>query len=126
VTVCALSALCAPVSWLWAAGLGTAVSQELALVFSVLGAYLLSLALGAFIASRNPSAHRGVICLLLSSQVFDFLVTVHAVYNGSLPRLPGTIFLVATVVWSTLLALCWRTCAPKTTEQHSSGSFSGV
>jgi hypothetical protein len=123
--ICALSAIYAPVSWLWAAGLTTVVSQELSLVFSVMGAYLLALSIGALIASRKPSAHGGVICLLIISQVLDFIVTVRAVYNGSLPRLPGTIFLVATVVWSTLLSLCWKSCASDATAQHSSGNFSG-
>lgn len=124
--ICALSAIYAPVSWLWAAGLVTVVSQELSLVFSVLGAYLMALSIGAFIASRKPSAHGGIICLLIASQVLDFLVTLRAVYTGSLPRLPGTIFLVTTVVWSTLLSLCWKSCTLTTTEQRSAGSSSDV
>jgi len=105
---CGLSAIAYPKVWLWTAGLPTVVSSELGLVFGVLGVYLISLSIGAFIASRNPSLHRGVILILLLSQILDFLCTLNAVYAGSLPRLQGTVFLVATVVWSTVLSIAWR------------------
>ena len=104
--LCAISAVFAPVSWTWTAGLGTTVSQETALLLGVIGAYLFALALGALVAAWNPSRHRGVIYVLLASQVFDFLVTLRAVVSGSLPLIPGLIFLIATVAWSTLLTLC--------------------
>ncbi len=120
--LCAVSAFFAPISWLWAAGLGTTVSQEIGLLLGVLGAYLGALALGAFLAARNPSTHTGVIYVLLASQVFDFLVTLRAVYGGALPRVPGTIFLVATVIWSTLLALSIRLVHSRTSEQRFAGN----
>jgi hypothetical protein len=86
------------------------MSPELALVFSVLGAYLMSLAFGAWIASRCPLKHQGVIAILLVSQLCDFFATLLAVYAGSLPMIPGTGFLVVTVVWSTLLGLAASAC----------------
>lgn len=106
--VCGVSAICFPVTWLWSAGLSTSVSPELRLVFGVLGAYLLALAAGSWIASRHPSEHQGIILVLLVSQVLDFLLTLKAVFDGVLPRFPGTAFLVGTVVWSTLLSIAWR------------------
>jgi hypothetical protein len=115
--VCSISAIFFPVSWLWTAGLNTLISPELGLVFSVLGSYLLSLSIGAWIASRSPAKHRGIIAVLLASQICDFFATLLAVYSGSLPRLPGTGFLVLTVIWSTVLGLAWYTCAtPENTQ----------
>ncbi|MFN4895835.1 MAG: hypothetical protein ACK5GN_00985 [Pseudomonadota bacterium] len=101
--VCGASAILFPTSWLWSAGLPTSLSPELSLVFGVLGAYLLSLAVAAWIASRNPVINQSIVKILLISQVLDFFTTLQAVYSGGLPRLPGTLFLVVTVVWSTLL-----------------------
>jgi hypothetical protein len=106
--VCGGSAIFIPSTWLWAAGLASTVTSELALVFGVLGAYLLALATGSWIASLNAPQNRGLIIVLLVSQILDFLSTLLAVYNGSLPRIPGTLFLVVTVVWSTLLSLVLR------------------
>lgn len=110
--VCGVSALFFPVSWLWVAGLSTTVSPESALVFGVLGAYLLSLAVGAWLAARNVRAHRGIVWVLLISQILDFLTTVSAVFDGALPRLQGTGFLVVTVVWGTLLGrIAYECCS---------------
>lgn len=109
--ICGGSAIFFPASWLWTAGLHTAVSPELGLVFGVLGSYLLSLSIGAWVASRSPVKHQGIIAVLLASQICDFFATLLAVYNGSLPRLSGTGFLVVTVIWSTVLGLAWRASA---------------
>jgi hypothetical protein len=106
--ICGVSAIFIPSTWLWAAGLNATVSGELALVFSVLGAYLLSLSVGSLIASHNTRQNRGLVIVLLISQILDFLSTLGAVYNGSLPRISGTLFLVITVIWSTLLGLVLR------------------
>lgn len=106
--LCGLSAIVFPVSWLWVARLTTSLSPELELVFSVLGAYLLALSVGAWQASRAPRDHRGTIVVLLASQIFDFLCTSQAVYAGLLGIVPGILFITTTVVWSVILFLCWR------------------
>jgi len=106
--ICGASAVFFPTSWLWVAGLSTSLSPELTLVFGVLGAYLLSLSIGAWIASRDIANSRGLLVMLLSSQILDFFSTLKAVFDGALPRVSGTLFLVTTVVWSTLLAVALR------------------
>ena len=106
--ICGISAILFPASWLWSAGLSTMLTQELRLVFSVLGSYLVALAVGSWIASRHPSEHQGIILVLLASQVLDFLSTLKAVFDSALPRVPGTAFLVVTVIWSTVLCIAWR------------------
>lgn len=106
--VCGLTAAFFPASWLWVSGLPTVLSNELYLTFGVIGAYLLALAVGAYLASKDPCRHQGVIATLFFGNVLDFAVTLRAVVNGLLPVANGTLFLVVTVVWSTLLALAWK------------------
>jgi hypothetical protein len=106
-TVCGLSAILAPWLWLWASGLPTAISNELGLVFGVIGAYLLAFAVGATIASMHPRLHGGLILTLIAANVFDFVVTLRAVVAGLLPTLNGAIFIAATIVWATLLTIAW-------------------
>lgn len=115
--VCGASALFLPTSWLWVAGLQRTLSPELTLVFGVLGAYLLSLSIGAWIASRDIVKNRGLVLMLLSSQILDFFSTLKAVFDGALPRAPGTLFLVTTVIWSTLLAVAMRVRAEGSSKQ---------
>jgi hypothetical protein len=106
--LCGLSAIFFPKSWLWAAGLATNTTPELSLVFGVLGVYLTSLSVGAWIASRAPNNNHGVIITLIASQMLDFLFTLKGVFSGALPKLQGTGFLVVTVVFSTLLCVALR------------------
>lgn len=110
---CGLSATFFPSSWLWVSGLPTTLTNELQLTFGVIGAYLLALAFGAYLASRKPDLHKGVILTLIVGNILDFAVTLRAVVSGLLPILNGTVFLVVTVVWATLLVLAR---AAKTTE----------
>lgn len=107
--LCGLSAIVLPSSWLWVSGLSTTVSNELGLTFGVIGAYMLALSAGAFLASFDPIRHSGITLTLVIAQVCDFLVTLRAVFQGSLPALNGTGFLIVTVLWMTLLFLAWRT-----------------
>jgi hypothetical protein len=106
--ICGVSAVWFPVSWLWFSGLPTTISNELTLTFGVIGAYMLALAAGAFIASRDPIRHSGLTVTLAIANIFDFFVTLRAVLYGGLPALHGTAFLVVAVLWSTLLLLAWR------------------
>ena len=104
--ICGLSAIFLPTSWLWAAGLPTDSAPTLNLVFSVLGAYLAALSIGAWLASSDPVDHKGIIIVLLCSQAFDCLCTMWAIYSGSLPVATGSVFIIATVVWFSLLYRC--------------------
>jgi hypothetical protein len=106
--VCGISAIWLPVSWLWVSGLPTTVSNELALTFGVIGAYMLALAVGAYIASRDPVRHHSMTAMLATANLFDFFVTLRAVLQGWLPALNGTAFLVIAVLWCTLLFLVCR------------------
>lgn len=104
---CALSAIFLPSSWLWASGLPTAVSNELALAFAVFGAYLMALGVGAIIASIAPEKNSGLILTLLLCNAFDFVSTLSAVIRGALPPINGAILVAVTLIWSTLLFLAW-------------------
>lgn len=106
--VCGVSAIWFPASWLWSSGLPTGLSNELTLAFGVIGAYMLAMAAGAYVASTNPAQHSGLILTLAIANALDFLVTLRAVLLGGLPALNGTAFLVVAVVWATLLCLAWR------------------
>jgi hypothetical protein len=105
---CGVSAIWFPVSWLWVSGLPTSVSNELGVAFGVIGAYMLALGAGAYIASKDPVRNSAVTLTLVIANAFDFLVTLKAVLQGGLPALNGSAFLVITVLWTTLLFLAWR------------------
>jgi len=104
---CGLSATFVPQTWLWASGLPTSVSNELALAFGVVGAYLSALGAGAVLAARAPEKSGTLILTLLIGNIFDFGVTLRAVLAGALPTANGVLFLVVTIVWSTLLSIAW-------------------
>jgi hypothetical protein len=103
--VCGVSAILFPQSWLWAAGLSTTVTTELHLAFGVIGAYLCAFAFGAYVASGHPANHTGLISTLVAGNVLDFVVTLRAITQEQLPIVQGSIFVVVTIVWSTLLVL---------------------
>jgi hypothetical protein len=105
--ICGASAIWLPASWLWVSGLPTSVSNELGVAFGVIGAYMLALAAGAYIASKDPVRHSAVTLTLVIANACDFLVTLKAVLQGGIPALNGSAFLVVAVLWTTLLFLAW-------------------
>jgi hypothetical protein len=106
--ICGASAIWFPTSWLWVSGLPTSVPNELSVAFGVIGAYMLALAAGAYMASRDPVRHSGITATLIIANACDFLVTLRAVLQGGLPAVNGSLFLVVAVTWTTLLFLAWR------------------
>lgn len=106
--VCGLSALCIPISWLWASGLPTEISPVTRVTFGVIGAYLCALAVGAMIARSNPRTNRGLTLTLAIANLFDFVVTLQAIISGQLPALNGGLFVAIAMVWATLLTLVWQ------------------
>gem|GEM_PF-7035946 len=109
--VCGLSALYIPALWLWSAGLPTTVSTELRLAFGVAGTYLCAFAFGCFIASMDPPRHRGIVLTVFVGNLLDFITTLQAIVVGSLPILQGSLFIVATVLWSAFLLVAWLSSA---------------
>lgn len=106
---CGASAIFYPSLWLLSAGLPTAMTPELELVFGVAGVYLLALAYGAWRAAKSPCTEQGVISVLLAANIIDCIVTLRAVISGSLPTLNGVLFVVVTIVWIVaLMPLCRR------------------
>jgi hypothetical protein len=89
------------------------MTNELSLAFGVVGAFISALAIGALIASTAPTQHRGLILTLAIANVCDFLATLRATVSGALPWPQGTLFIVVTVVWTTLLFIAWRCADPK-------------
>jgi hypothetical protein len=89
-------------------GLPTNLTNELSLAFGVAGAFITALAIAAWIAARSPSQNRGIILTLAIANVCDFLATLRATVSSALPWPQGTLFLVVTVVWATLLFMAWR------------------
>jgi hypothetical protein len=106
--ICGLSAIFLPVSWLWISGLPTQVTNELQLTFGVIGAYMLALAVGSLLCWLNLRGNSGLLLTLAAANALDFLVTLKAVVNHSLPLWNGVAFMVVAIVWATLLTLAWR------------------
>ncbi len=105
---CGVSAILYPVSWLYVSGLpSTALSSELQVAFSALGAYLTALAFGAGIAALHPLKHPGVIFVLLVGNILDFCVTLKAVVAQQLPIMNGGLFLAIAMTWAVLLGVSY-------------------
>lgn len=102
---CGLSAIFYPVSWLAVAGLPTVMTNELALAFAVAGTFMLSMGMAGVIAAINPHKQLGLIVVLMTANLIDFLVTLRAVVLGQLPMLRGALFLAVAMAWAVLLAL---------------------
>lgn len=105
---CGLSAILYPVSWLLVSGLPTtALSSELQVAFSTLGAFLMALAFGAGLAAFHPLKHPGVIFVLFVGNILDFSVTLKAVVAQQLPILNGGLFLAIAMTWAVLLGVVY-------------------
>ena len=107
--ICGLSALFFPASWLWAAGLPTTLSGELVLTFGVIGAFMLSLAGAAFLATANQAHYSGVTVTLMLANICDCVVTLRSVLLGGLPLAQGLVFVAVAGAWSAALLLAYQT-----------------
>ncbi len=103
--VCGLSAIFYPISWLAIAGLPTTLTDELALVFSVAGTFMLALGTAGIMAAINPHKQTALIFTLIAANLIDFLVTLRAIVAGQLPILRGGLFLAVALTWTVLLGL---------------------
>jgi hypothetical protein len=105
---CGASAIFYPASWLFISGLPmSALSSELQVAFGALGAYLLSLALGAGIAAIHPLKHPGITLTLCVGNILDFCVTLKAVVAHQLPMINGGLFLAIAMTWAVLLSVTY-------------------
>jgi hypothetical protein len=103
--VCGLSAIFYPISWLVIAGLPTVMTNELSLVFSLAGTFMLSLGVAGIVAAINPHKQTGLILTLMVANLVDFLVTLRAIVLGQLPMVQGALFLAVAMTWVVLIAL---------------------
>jgi hypothetical protein len=103
--VCGLSAIFYPISWLVIAGLPTTLTNELALVFSVAGTFMLTLGAAGIMAAINPHKQTGLILTLMTANLIDFFVTLRAIVLGQLPMVQGALFLAVAMTWAVLLGL---------------------
>jgi hypothetical protein len=103
--VCGLSAIFYPISWLVIAGLPTVMTNELSLVFSLAGTFMLSLGVAGIVAAINPHKQTGLIVTLMVANLVDFLVTLRAIVLGQLPMVQGALFLAVAMTWVVLIAL---------------------
>jgi hypothetical protein len=97
--VCGASALFWPNSWLYLAGLPVAATNEIVVLFGVVGTYMLALALAATIAACNPQRQLGIIVTLGAANLLDLMVTVRSLALGQLPMLQGLAFCLVALAW---------------------------
>jgi hypothetical protein len=103
---CGLSAILYPKLWLIVAGISAEITPLCALIFGVLGGYILALGVGSAIAARDPRGHYGLVVTLLVSQLLDLGITSYATFiAGLIPIISGAGFLVVTM--TTSLAVGW-------------------
>lgn len=103
--ICGISAIFYPVSWLVVAGLPTILTNELALVFSVAGTFMLTLGVAGIMAAINPHKQTALVLTLMAANLIDFLVTLRAIVLEQLPMVRGALFLAVAMTWAVLLAL---------------------
>lgn len=108
--LCGASAIVYPESWLFVSELPLEIPPTLAMVFSVLGGYLVAIGFGATIAARDPLRNAGLVLMLTVANVIDFGVTLKGIITGQLPLGPGMLFLVVTIIFSWLLGKTYRSC----------------
>lgn len=106
--LCGASAIVYPESWLFSSGLPLDVTPTLAMVFSVLGGYLVAVGFGAAIAARDPQRNTGLVLMLAVANILDLCVTLKGIIAQQLPAGPGALFLGVTIFFSWLLGTTYR------------------
>jgi hypothetical protein len=106
--LCGVSAIFYPASWLFLSGLPIEISPTLAMVFSVLGGYLVAVGFGAAIAAGDPERNRGIVLMLTVANLLDLCVTLKGILLQELPLAPGMMFLAVTIFLSLLLGTTYR------------------
>jgi hypothetical protein len=81
------------------------MTNELSLVFSLAGTFMLSLGVAGIVAAINPHKQTGLIVTLMVANLVDFLVTLRAIVLGQLPMVQGALFLAVAMTWVVLIAL---------------------
>ena len=104
-----------PSSWLWISGIPREIDPLLGVIFHLLGAYLLAVALLAELARRNSGLRYAASVVLLCAVTLDLGCAYWAWHDQVLPTPAAIVFCLIDLFW--IVAFSWLLVSRKTVRK---------